>query len=300
MKARNLASRLGNVNASGRSERRRPGGNPRHGWRSGPRRATPAGVDDRGHHRRHLGHHLVGAERAGVDLDGVVGPRSGAAARVESRSSRATISARVVSCSAGLPAARSSATRRRARSSARGGQEELRLGVGEDHRPDVAPLDHHAAGAADPALQVRAAPPAPRAAPRRATRRRRSRGCGSPRSRPRRSAKTWLTSPSSRNESSRPSARAATPGPSSQAIPARARPQGHRPVDRARVEQRVSEALGQQARGGRFSGPRGPVNRHDQLRARSTSGLGASRSCGSATGSRRRTPCPGAATWRAR
>src|SRR5580698_3661475 len=83
MKARNLASGLGNVNASGP---RAGAAGSRWGGRArkapGPAAAAAAARPlfghlrghDLGHDGRHFGHHLVRTERAGVDLDGLVRP----------------------------------------------------------------------------------------------------------------------------------------------------------------------------------------------------------------------------------
>ena len=185
-------------------------------------------------------------------------PRGSSRARRGRRSRPASSPA-----SAGLPAARSSATRRRARSSAVAVRKNFASAFGKT----TVPMSR-------PSTTTPPAPPIRRCRPSSAAR---TSGSAETRDAPSEIsgvridevsssplANTRFNVPSSRNESSRPSASDATPGPSSQAIPRCARAQRHRPVDRARVEQRVPEPLGQQARGGRFPGPRGPVNRHDQ------------------------------------
>ena len=69
-------------------------------------------------------------------------------------------------------------------------------------------------------------------------------------------------------------------------------------VDRAGVEQVVAEPRRQQARRRRLSGPRRPVDRDDSRSACARPDVAASRSCGSATGTRRGTASRGAATSR--
>ena len=189
--------------------------------------------------------------------------RSGAAARVESRVSRATISALVCAASTGLPAAASSATRRRARSSVLAVRKNFASASGNTTVPMSRPST-----TTPPAAPMRRCSPSSAA---------RTSGSADTRDAPSDISGvriavvtscpfsvTWLTRPFQAERDVDAVGQRRDAGAVIPRDAALARAQRHRPVDRARVEQRVTEPRRQQPRGGRLPRPRRPVDRDDQ------------------------------------
>ena len=226
--------------------------------------------------------------------------RSGAAARVESRSSRASDLCprlREVDGPAGGLQLGHAATGAFIRG---GGQEELRAGGREHHRADVPPLDDHPAGWRRcrrwiPSSAARTSGSADtREAPSESRGLRMAVLTSSP------AANTRFTAPSSRNDRSSPSASPATPGPSSQAMPAFTGAKRHHPVNRARVQERVAELRRQHARRRRLAGPSRPVDGDNQTGGTARPGASSAVLAEARRKLGRELSCPGGATWRAR
>ena len=216
-----------------------------------------------------LDDHLVGTERAGVDLDRVVGaPQRGRRAGRIALVAGDDLGARRLLRRPACRPPRSSATRRRARSSAwrsgrtsppRRGRRPCRCRAPRPPRRRRAPMRRCSPSSAARTSGSAETRDAPSEISGRADRRGRRPAPFSEH------AVHASLEPKGRVE---PSASAATPGPSSQATPRSRARSAIDPVDRARIEQRVPEPLRQQARRGRFSGPGGPVDRDDQAVAR--------------------------------